>query len=468
MDEASSDPKFDPRDVLTRDNRRLLRQLLHAYLSEALQILTRHREWPRPFTSPLQLRRTSWTTTEEIHLSDTNKALQTFLRESGIGDRLHSTGHGWSWHQEVFADLFVELYASRAVPLFDKIDGKAFESLFQSAWAEISRNKVHLRQVAALTGTPLPKTTLHLQDKTRVLSYDLNSAPYELSKLLATLSQRDIPTLYPEGSGILVCQDEIFERDPEGEAILRVWDRFDARVLDFVLALRLCSDSTPQLQTIYTAQLSTFPLFPLTSGSGRDYGKGYTVSWGAWTPSFTRRLNAFMHKISHANIRTGELATVVDRFVSAYSFSEQRQNIIDLVVCLESLYDTDSELRYKLATRVAALLGRNAEERVKIYNYTYSAYGIRNTLVHGKTKGDVANRIKPVIHEIFPRDAESDEPDDMLRSLVGVIRDYVRITLGARVLHARWPKENDWPTMVFDLGSARSWQKSLGLPRART
>jgi hypothetical protein len=58
--------------------------------------------------------------------------------------------------------------------------------------------------------------------------------------------------------------------------------------------------------------------------------------------------------------------------------------IAHYITCMEALFCTDSaELSYKLSERVALLLGRQLDERKRIYATMKSAYNIRSKTVHG-------------------------------------------------------------------------------------
>ena len=63
------------------------------------------------------------------------------------------------------------------------------------------------------------------------------------------------------------------------------------------------------------------------------------------------------------------------------------QAYLSLTTVLESILTTDdekTEITHRLAERVAALLTRNGEERVRIYRQVKELYNIRSKLIHGK------------------------------------------------------------------------------------
>ncbi|NIM99387.1 MAG: hypothetical protein GTO24_15350 [candidate division Zixibacteria bacterium] len=67
-----------------------------------------------------------------------------------------------------------------------------------------------------------------------------------------------------------------------------------------------------------------------------------------------------------------------------------RDSVLDIMICLENLFlrGTHQELSYKLAMRMAHLLGGNVDERSSIFQFVNEAYSLRSKIVHG---GDIRN-----------------------------------------------------------------------------
>ncbi len=86
--------------------------------------------------------------------------------------------------------------------------------------------------------------------------------------------------------------------------------------------------------------------------------------------------------------KVGKLDTIdiaLTRFHSSYHGNIE-DRIIDQMIAFESLYIGDSqELTYKLALRVAFLLGKQANQREVIFNDMKEAYKYRGRIVHGNT-----------------------------------------------------------------------------------
>ena len=69
-----------------------------------------------------------------------------------------------------------------------------------------------------------------------------------------------------------------------------------------------------------------------------------------------------------------------------------QDRVLDISIALEVLYQIQSELTYKLATRAGWYLGSNTNERVQIGKTIRDFYGFRSDIVHGR-KSDLAHGI---------------------------------------------------------------------------
>jgi len=78
------------------------------------------------------------------------------------------------------------------------------------------------------------------------------------------------------------------------------------------------------------------------------------------------------------------------RFHSSYH-GRFEDRIIDQMIAFESLYlGHDSELKYRLALRVAFLLGKDNEEREDIFSNMRKAYDLRSDIVHGNRQVEIS------------------------------------------------------------------------------
>jgi hypothetical protein len=91
----------------------------------------------------------------------------------------------------------------------------------------------------------------------------------------------------------------------------------------------------------------------------------------------------------------GALGVAIRRFCTAAerplgdSSDHLEEQLIDLLIALEALLvpEKGTELSYRLATRGAALLGKNREDRIATFNLLRAAYDERSNIVHGSPAG---------------------------------------------------------------------------------
>jgi len=453
-----------PDPALSADNRKHLKALLRRYVDAAIAVLEHEREWPRPFSAPLRTNKIRLSS--GLHRLDEERELAKFLHESGLRERLHTTGHTWVWGHEPFVDLFLEQYAERSIGI-SEYDRKKFAALFDHAWAEISRDTATLRQVITVSGVPVARGKSRLPGVV-FADYDMNSFGPRLWKLLGIDYQLTPVSVRPHGSGALLAHDLTYLKKPDDDAFaLRLLDSMQDRTRDLVLALRLRFGELIFVEAVHTAQLSTFPLFPFMETPGRDSGT-HTMTNRYMTRSDWKGLRSLADAVSAEHLRANGLETIARRFQDSCRWADNTQNVIDLAVCLESLFDVGGqELSYKLATRAASLLARTDEERWKIARYLNACYDIRSELVHGKnprSRKTVEERITKIVRDLFGAPDYEHGLDGELRQLVEAVRAIARKAIIARVLHPdAWPGEADWNELVLIHGKAESTRLALAL-----
>jgi hypothetical protein len=71
-----------------------------------------------------------------------------------------------------------------------------------------------------------------------------------------------------------------------------------------------------------------------------------------------------------------------------------RDSLIDLTIALENLFlkKTKMELAYKLSLRMTHLLGKDIDEREKIYRFMKKIYKFRSNVVHGEKTKDLSEK----------------------------------------------------------------------------
>jgi hypothetical protein len=165
-------------------------------------------------------------------------------------------------------------------------------------------------------------------------------------------------------------------------------DRVRDLLVDIITALRLCHKGiiTPG---------------PLISAALRDsrWAMGGTTIWSLLSKSdFLHSEHKYMLYQADADQISELIRVVIDlrdregpdnlniplrRFNSSYQ-GPPEDKLIDHMIAFESLYlGYDQELKYRLALRVAVLLGRDEVERKTIFGKMRKAYKLRSDIVHG-------------------------------------------------------------------------------------
>lgn len=125
----------------------------------------------------------------------------------------------------------------------------------------------------------------------------------------------------------------------------------------------------------------------------------------------------------HEHLQTAprEIGIAVRRFNFSYERANREDELIDMMISLESIFLTgeSGELGYRVAIRVAGLLGNTSKERQEIFAFISRAYKERNNIVHGrKAPEKVKVKGRAVIFNAF----------------VSNVRDYLRRSI-REVLH---------------------------------
>jgi hypothetical protein len=132
-----------------------------------------------------------------------------------------------------------------------------------------------------------------------------------------------------------------------------------------------------------------------------------------------------------------------------FSFAADRtlpdDEIVDLMIAAESLFLSEidekyrGELRFRLATRAASLLGPTLDERLRLFRFMGRAYDARSVIVHGGVpkQKDLrrVNGVSGSVHE-FADDLE------------GVIRESLHRAI--RLLASDEPFPPDWEKLMFE------------------
>ena len=81
----------------------------------------------------------------------------------------------------------------------------------------------------------------------------------------------------------------------------------------------------------------------------------------------------------------GNLDLALRSFMSSYDSAPLTvaEQIVDLITALESVLGSGTEIAFKLAFRVAAVLGADGEDRARLFRDMKKLYSIRSSIVHG-------------------------------------------------------------------------------------
>jgi Apea-like HEPN len=139
---------------------------------------------------------------------------------------------------------------------------------------------------------------------------------------------------------------------------------------------------------------------------------------------------------------------VISGALRRFSFAANRSlpddEIVDLMIAAESLFlsETDEkfrgELRFRLATRAAFLLGTTPTERVQFFKFLGRAYDARSVIVHGGV----------LSHEGLRRlNGESGSVHEFADDLECVLRDALQRAIGLIMSDEPFPP--DWVKLMF-------------------
>jgi len=158
-------------------------------------------------------------------------------------------------------------------------------------------------------------------------------------------------------------------------------------------------DLTPHIERIITA-LRLFEKGSVQYSAILRYPKVWRTSWGSsghrraihgplykLTNDDVKSLKAFWSKFKSLNIQNHPFLDVaIRRFNFSYDRRLPEDKLIDFITAFEALFlkGVEGELSYRLALRCAYFLGKDEEERKKIFGTLRGAYDARSKIVHGE------------------------------------------------------------------------------------
>lgn len=453
--------------------------LMKAFCIDAYKELLAMKELPRPPSNSPLLARNPYLTHWESKLYElqSHEELQKYMQTSGLQQKLHDVGHTWVWHEEVFEWLFLERLIAESSG-GDAVDKEVFDNVFKHAQTELNRPFFRIRRITALVGVPDLKRPIELSKGIVLSPINFSTHHYQLADLLGWRYQdkHRAPAFWLDPDSRLLIQTRVVKKGDDGKGLSDAREQMRYEAKQMVKAIKVSLDTTVLEKHIFASYLSSFPLLPINYEEIEET-KGISVS--NTHPIKRKEINDI--RSCYKLIAPGGPGGVqeppfflgaVDRFATSFRASQLEQSVVDLIVSLEALFPGGDELKYRLATYVASLLGTKDSERQKLYRQVSAGYRLRNTVVHGGRKDhteSMANALKDFFPELKGKPAN--EVNKHIRKAVWQLQKIVRSALGAYV-HMRtsspeseWPNTNELECLLFDSQKCREVQKRLGIGR---
>jgi hypothetical protein len=204
-------------------------------------------------------------------------------------------------------------------------------------------------------------------------------------------------------SSYVICVDHTLAKSPEN--LIRGDATGIVAAQQAITCLRLVACGDVAMGPMWFTRSSKFDV---GFGSGRMRGGWSVPTLGRAQYRLTRAIAREVRSLQPAVRYLGEhsyergpgnLDVALQFFLSSYDrFSTNQQSqLVDVITAAEALLGTDTEISFRLAFRVAGLLGRTAAERVQIFTDMKRFYAIRSKIVHGdrltETQGKRLERV---------------------------------------------------------------------------
>lgn len=214
------------------------------------------------------------------------------------------------------------------------------------------------------------------------------------------------------GSVPLILRDGIIVRSIRPEhlgAILKKSRRMSEQISSSTKCIVISTgENKPQAQPIADAALcGTFSLNVFSKSGSVSHGQAFIIKFTR-SPLVTEILEYGMQKANKpakflidkkvadpASIKSlfesteaalrkdSALAIALRRYNTALAREIPEDKIIDLSICLESIFNSQSEISFRFALYNAVLTKKDVEERLQAYKTMKDLYSNRSNLVHG-------------------------------------------------------------------------------------
>lgn len=451
-----------------------LRKLLKNFCIDAYNELTSMGELPRPpYDSPL-IADNDFLTHRNSRLSklDSYTQLQQYMRSSGLSDKLHDIGHTWLWHYEVFNWLFLERVMAESKGI--SLDVTAFNKVFRRAWAEISRNSLRIRRITILNGLPKLNSTIVLGKGVLLSPVDFSMSHYTLANLLGWRFQdkKRSPSFWIDPDTCLLIQDSVIQKGNDGKNLLESREQLLNQASTILKVLKLSLDTPVYPKAVYFAYLSGFPMLPILH---KEFEELSEFLFSVNRNISRAEINSIKQNLSliSSNLQERQDAKfffALDRLSDSFRDRKEKQSIVDLTVALEALLGVDDEeLKRRLASNTAFLLGTNDGNRQVFYQHTKAGYKLRNAIVHGGENQEKA--ICNALRDLFPelKSKPTDEIVPYIAKATEELQRIVRLVLRAylymrdKKTREKWPDADELECLTFDSVKRCLVQKQLGI-----
>jgi Apea-like HEPN len=93
--------------------------------------------------------------------------------------------------------------------------------------------------------------------------------------------------------------------------------------------------------------------------------------------------------VNEALRKDPSLAITIRRFNSALSKSSYEDKVIDITICLESMFNSQTEISFRFSLYNSILAGNDVESSLVLFRLLKKLYAERSNLVHGNTRAYV-------------------------------------------------------------------------------
>jgi len=265
---------------------------------------------------------------------------------------------------------------------------------------------------------------------------------------------------WSEGGGssqYVICAEHTVTNSPEN-LVLSVTTGITA-AQRAVTCLRLANGGDVMMGPMWFTRSDRFE-FGVRSGrlrGGRTLptlaGSRYTL-----TRAIAREVRSLQPTLRHLDEHgygrgPGNFDLALRLFTSSYDrFPANRESqLVDTITSAEAVLGSDIEIAFKLAFRIAGMLGRTTRERVQVFDDVKRFYSVRSTIVHG---GSLNTRQRGVL-------ARADDARELVRRLLVAF-----LRLAARTTPTRYTKsffEKDLDAVLLDEQARRSMLRDLGI-----